>query len=284
MKLKIHYQARYLYEKPAGFSPHTIRLFPRRDKCLSVRSSQFSAPASADVQYRTDLFDNLTAHCFFPETISELPFTLNLDLELEEKNPFHFLLASHALHIPFVYQPDEALVLGPYLIQPEKPLPIPGLLTGSERTPTVEALVQMTSWIHENIGYERREEGDPFSPWETLERGCGSCRDMAVLQVAILRTRGLAARLVSGFLWEPETVDAADRRAENALHAWVEAYIPGAGWIGLDPTNGVFADQHRIPTAVGITPHHIAPISGHYYGKESIASRLETTLEIHSLP
>lgn len=283
MKLAISYRANFVYEKPAGFSPHTVRLFPRRDKFLNVLEWRFEAAPGADVQYRADLFDNMNAVCFFPEMLTELPFSLDLQLELEEKNPFHFLLASHALECPFEYREDERLVLDVYLRGANMPLELPDSLRWEGRLPTVEALVRMTSGIHDLIEYERRDEGDPHSPWETLSRGKGSCRDMAVLQVAILRQLGIAARLVSGFLWEDE-VPEEERRAENALHAWVEAYLPGAGWVGLDPTNGVFSDHHRIPAAAGIEPAHIAPITGHYYGKEPIASTLTTSLKIHPLP
>ena len=100
---------------------------------------------------------------------------------------------------------------------------------------------------------------------------------MAVLFASALRASGIAARLVSGFLWEPAT---AERVAENALHAWVEAYLPGAGWTGFDPTNGVLADHHRIAAAAGIRHEDIAPIDGHYYGDRAIASALEAHLDI----
>ncbi|MEX1117752.1 MAG: transglutaminase family protein [Terrimicrobiaceae bacterium] len=283
MRLLIRYHACFCYDKPASFSPHVVRLFPRRDKFLSVKQSQFSAAEGADIQYRADLFDNLVATCFFPERLSELPFQLELELELEEKNPFHFVVATHALDSPFSYRPDEARALAAYLGTKNPPLDVPEKISGKVTKPTVDVLVDMTEWIHKNIAYERREEGDPFLPEETLARASGSCRDMAVLQVELLRAQGFAARLVSGFLWEdPESTE--DLRAENALHAWVETYIPGAGWISLDPTNGVFADHHRIPAAVGIEHAQIAPISGHYYGNENIPSTLTTSLEIQPMP
>lgn len=277
MKLTICYRARYQYAAPAGFSPHIVRLFPRRDRFLSVESVAFRTGDGIDVQYRSDLFDNLTASCFIPGERSVLPFELDLEIAVEEHNPFHFLLAPHALRIPFAYHALEAEFLAP-LMAPRHPgcaLPLEFRLAAP--TPTVEALVHMNSWIHENISYERREEGEAFSPGETLERGSGSCRDMAVLLADALRRHGVAARLVSGFLWEPED---GEKKAENALHAWVDAYIPGAGWVGLDPTNGVLADHHRIPTAVGLVPAHIAPVEGNYYGDRSIPSQLDVTLSI----
>src|SRR5690606_33124235 len=106
-----------------------------------------------------------------------------------------------------------------------------------------------------------------------------SCRDFAVLFAEVLRRNGVAARLASGFLWEDKD-PGSPRRAENALHAWVEAYLPGAGWLGFDPTNGVLCDHHFLVTAVGLLPADVSPISGHYYGNQTIASRLETSLTI----
>ncbi|GAB4173738.1 MAG: hypothetical protein Fur0032_13350 [Terrimicrobiaceae bacterium] len=280
MKLNISYRASYQYAEPAGFSPHIVRLFPRRDRFLSVESSSFRTGEGIDVQYRSDLFDNLTASCFIPGERAVLPFELDLVLAIEERNPFHFLLAPHALRIPFTYQPLEAEFLAPLTAPRHPSCPLPSEFRLDAPTPTVEALVHLNSWIHENIAYERREEGEAFSPEETLDRGSGSCRDMAVLLADALRRHGVAARLVSGFLWEPEE---GEKKAENALHAWVDAYIPGAGWVGMDPTNGVFADHHRIPTAVGIMPDHIAPIQGNYYGTRTIPSILDVKLSIHNL-
>jgi transglutaminase-like putative cysteine protease len=100
-----------------------------------------------------------------------------------------------------------------------------------------------------------------------------------VLFADVLREQGVAARLASGFLWEDDSPDS-PRRAENAMHAWVEAYLPGAGWLGFDPTNGVLCDHHFLVTAVGITPQDISPVAGHYYGNKTIASTLETALSI----
>lgn len=277
MKLNISYRARFEYAGPAGFSPHIVRLFPRRDRFVAVESLSFRTGDGIDVQYRSDLFDNLTASCFIPNERAVLPFDLDIALAVEERNPFHFLLAPHALRIPFEYQPLEAEVLAPLRAPRYAGCELPAEFRLDAPTPTVEALVHLNSWIHENIAYERREEGEAFTPEETLARESGSCRDMAVLLAEALRRHGVASRLVSGFLWEPEE---GEKKAENALHAWVDAFIPGAGWVGLDPTNGVLADHHRIATAVGLVPAHIAPIEGHYYGNRSIPSRLDVTLSI----
>lgn len=278
MKLTIHYAADYDYEEPVSLSPHLARIFPRTDLFVNVERRMFSTAETADVQFRRDLSDNLIAYCFFPEMVKLLPFRLELELEVEERNPFHFLLDSRGLHIPCDYSDAERAVLGAFL-ETSGSVRFPAPLAPDGRRPTVETLVTLNQWVHENFAYERRDEGDAYSPAETLARGAGSCRDFAVLFAEVLRCNGVAARLASGFVWEGDRPEA-ERRAASAMHAWVEACLPGAGWVGLDPTNGVFCDHHFITTAVGLQPVDVSPVAGTYYGKKRVASQLSTRLNI----
>ncbi len=222
------------------------------------------------------------ASCFYPEKLGSLDYSLEIDLVLEEKNPFAFLLASHALEVPFAYKPEELAVLGPYLARRNE-VDLPGGLRISGSMATVDGLVGLNEWIFKNLEYERRDEGEAMEPAETLRAGRGSCRDFAPLLAEVLREHGVAARLASGFLWEPPELDESERRASSALHAWVEAYVPGPGWIGLDPTNGVFCNEHFMTTAVGLTSEDISPVRGVYFGDAVIGSRLESGLEIREL-
>jgi len=174
MKIGIHFHARYEYEEPASFSPHLVRLFPRNSHNVRVERTAFATDGGADIQYRHDLFDNEVARCFYPQKESRLDFDLELDLELIEKNPFHFLLDSHALRLPFDYLPHEAAVLAPFLgSNPSLALP-PELAPPSTPLPTVEAIVNLNHWIFENLGYERRDEGEAMPPAETLAAGRGA--------------------------------------------------------------------------------------------------------------
>lgn len=280
MKLAIRYEAHYRYETVASFSPHVARLFPRPDISLQIRRTRFSTNAEADIQYRRDLFDNLIASCFYPSPAGQLEYHLELDLEVAPQNPFHFLLAPYAVEMPFAYRAAELPALAPFLA-PQAALPsLPAELDRfSQKRSTVEALLALVQWVHRNIAYERREEGPPHPPGQTLHDARGACRDFAVLFAELLRHHGIAARLVSGYLWEEDTPESG-RRAENAFHAWTEAYLPGAGWVGFDPTNGVLCDHHAIACCVGLMPEDIAPISGHYYGNTLIRSTLESSLTI----
>jgi len=283
VKLGLRYQTTYRYEEPVGFSPHHVRLFPRSDRFSRVRRLDFTMLPKGTVRYSRDVFENTVASCFFPERAKELEFRLALNLDLDEKDPFHFILENGAVELPFEYDPAIAPLLEPYRARRTKDrLVVPGwdAPTIRKRRPTVGTLVELNKRLHESIGYERREEGAALSPAETLRRGRGACRDVTVLLAEILRQMGLAARLTSGYLRES---DSETRRAEGSLHAWTEVFLPGAGWIGLDATNGVFCNHNFIGAAVGLTPADITPISGIYFHKKQIPAQMTSKLQLINL-
>jgi transglutaminase-like putative cysteine protease len=277
MKLTITYRAEYRYERRVSLSPHLVRLFPRDALQARVLKLDFATNPGGSVHWRHDLFDNVVAQCFYPRDDDRLVYRLDAEIVAEERNPFGFLLDSRALQWPAEYIPREREVLAAFMVAEQTDLPSAlRPISGSE---TVNALVAMNQWIHTHIAYERREEGEAYAPDETLSLRRGACRDTAVLLAAALRMQGLAARLVSGFLWEG-VGDPAERKADSALHAWTEVFLPGAGWVGLDPSNGVLADHHYLAAAVGILPSDIAPVSGLYFGHEPVPGTLETSLHI----
>ncbi len=244
-----------------------------------MRRWDFSVNGEASIRFARDVFDNVVASCFFSARLSELRFDIEIDLELEEMDAFNFILESDAVEMPFLYDEEIAPLLAPYLQrQSGGELHIPNWMPPArERAGTVSMLVALLRALHECIGYERREEGAALSPQETLQRGRGACRDVAVLLAEILRASGLAARLVSGYLRENE---AESKRAEGSLHAWTEVFLPGAGWVGLDATNGVFCNHNFIAAAVGLTPGDITPISGKYFHAERIGSEMTSRLAL----
>jgi transglutaminase-like putative cysteine protease len=283
MKLGLRYHTVYRYEEPVGFSPHDVRLFPRSDRFSRVRRLDFTASPNATIRYSRDVFENIVASCFFPERSKELELRLAINLDLDEKDPFHFILENDAVETPFEYEPSIGQLLAPYRERRVKErLVVPGWEppTSRKKRDTVGTLVELNKRLHECIGYERREEGAALSPTETLRLGRGACRDVAVLLAEVLRQMGLAARLTSGYLRESESET---RRAEGSLHAWTEVFLPGAGWVGLDATNGVFCNHNFIAAAVGLTPADITPIAGTYYHKKRVPNQMTSTLELINL-
>lgn len=283
MKLGIRYQTTYKYERAVRFSPHDVRLFPRQDRFSRVQKLDFKTNPATNVRFARDVFDNTVASCFFSDPSAELHLQLSLDLEIDEKDPFHFILENSAVELPFNYDPQILAVLAAYRArQTDDELSVPGWTPPalSKKRNTVAALAELNRLLHESLGYERREEGAARSPVETLRKGSGACRDIAVLLAELLREMGLAARLVSGYLRES---DSETRRAEGSLHAWTEVFLPGAGWVGLDATNGIFCNHNFISAAVGLKSCDVTPISGSYFHKEEIPNRMTSCLELVNL-
>ena len=280
MKLGIRYETAYRYAEPVHLSKHDLRLFPRVDVFTQIHRFSFETNPGAHVRFGRDVFDNCVASCSYPEPATELLFRLDLDLGLEKKNPFDFLLSDDALCLPFTYPDALHRVLAPFMqTQVEDPLEIPRWERpqSSAPRPTVATLVELNERLHECVGYERREEGPAYAPAETLRRGRGACRDVAPLLAAVLRQCGLAARLTSGYLREAESESL---RAEGSLHAWTEVYLPGAGWIGMDATNGILANHNFVAAAVGIEPGDVTPIDGSFSPRQSQAPQMTSRLEL----
>lgn len=287
IRIRIDHRTRYLYERPVSLSPHLARIFPRTEPGRLVQRLSFATHETADIQYRRDIFDNVFARCFYPDPVADLRFDYSVELELHEQNPFHFLLDFDAAEFPFRYQPEVAGRLASYMTVPgaeqgPKLLPLRFWEVPSAGTNTVTMLVSLVEALHRHITYELREEGAARSPAETLRVGSGSCRDVGVLLAAILRELGLAARLASGYLCE-FGAEARERRAEGAMHLWTEVFLPGAGWTGLDATNGIFCNENFITTAVGLTTPEVTPISGRYFCQEIVPSQMTATLELTAL-
>lgn len=283
MKLGVRYETAYRYAGPVNFSIHHLRLFPRGDLSLRVHRVKFETNPDARIRFFRDVFDNVVAACTYQKAGRELRFHLELDLAVEKRNPFDFLLSDAALQLPFTYPEELRAVLAPFMQSEESETPeVPCWKPprADSPRPTVPSLVSLNECLHQCIGYERREEGPARPPNETLRLGRGACRDVAVLLAAILRQCGLAARLTSGYLREGESES---RRAEGSLHAWAEVYLPGAGWVGMDATNGIFANHNFITAAVGMTPAEVTPIDGRFFPPQNANPQMTSHLELVSL-
>lgn len=297
MRICIEHHTAYDYAAPVSLAAHFVRTFPRTEPGRLIQKLTFKTNSAADVQFRRDLFDNNFARCSYSERTEKLVFDLRIEIDLQKQNPFHFLVDYYAYSFPFQYLTEDWARLASYLTlsrdsasvdtdgrETKKLLPLSFWQVPEPGGETVAMIASLIRALHEHIAYEVRDEGTARAPSETLELGRGACRDTAVLLAAILRELGLAARLVSGYLCELH-VESNQRHSDRAMHLWTEVYLPGAGWVGLDPTNGQFCDENFIATAVGLTTAEITPIRGAYIkdGDTVVPSTMSANLELSLL-
>lgn len=267
----LNHVTRYRYDRPISLGPQTIRLRPcphSRSRILSY--SLKVLPARQFINWQQDPQANYLARVVFPDKASELDIEVDLVVEMAVINPFDFFLEPHAENCPFEYESWQRDELAPYFRKLPLTPKFAAWLNGIEREPkpSVNFLVDLNYALFEHIAYLIRLEPGVQTPEETLEKRSGSCRDSAWLLVQILRHLGLAARFVSGYLIQLKAdVKALDGPSGpeadfTDLHAWCEVYLPGAGWIGLDPTSGLFAGEGHIPLACTPDPYSAAPITG----------------------
>lgn len=261
----------YRYDRLVNLGPQIIRLRPAphcRTPILSY--SQKIEPAEHFLNWQQDPFANYLARLVFPTPTREFKVTIDLVAEMSVYNPFDFFLEPAAEHYPFSYEPAAAEELAPYLVT-ETPTPaFAEFLASIDRSEvrTIDFLVGLNQRLQHQIRYLIRMEPGVQTPEETLVNASGSCRDTGWLLVQTLRHMGLAARFVSGYLIQlTPDVKALDGPSGTEvdftdLHAWCEVFLPGAGWIGLDPTSGLMAGEGHIPLACTPQPSSAAPVSG----------------------
>jgi uncharacterized protein (DUF2126 family)/transglutaminase-like putative cysteine protease len=267
----LNHLTHYRYDRAVNLSPQIVRLRPAphcRTRILSY--SLTVTPSEHFINWQQDPQANYLARLVFPKPTRELKIEVDLIAEMSVLNPFDFFLTPYAEQFPFKYDSNDRRELVPYLVKaPATPL-VDSYLAGISRTRrrTIDFIVEINSLVAKDIQYLIRLEPGVQLPEETLAKRSGSCRDSAALLVQLMRHLGLAARFVSGYLIQlvPD-VKALDGPVGAShdftdLHAWCEVYLPGAGWIGLDPTSGLLAGEGHIPLACTPEPSAAAPVSG----------------------
>jgi uncharacterized protein (DUF2126 family)/transglutaminase-like putative cysteine protease len=267
----LHHLSRYRYDRPVGHSPHIIRLRPAPHARTPILSYSLRIePSKHFINWQQDPFGNYLARVVFPEPTEQLRVEVDLVAEMSVFNPFDFFLESGFEKWPFEYEPGLKKQLAPFL-EIGKHGPLFAALAADiprSQSSTIDFLVALNRQLAKEIKYVIRLEPGVQAPEETCALHSGSCRDTAWLLVQILRSIGLAARFVSGYLIQltadVKSLDGPSGTEKDFtdLHAWTEVYLPGAGWIGLDPTSGLLAGEGHIPLACTPFPQDAAPITG----------------------
>ncbi|MEE4377979.1 MAG: transglutaminase family protein [Candidatus Competibacteraceae bacterium] len=271
IRVALNHKTSYRYDRLVGVSPQVIRLRPAPHARTPIHAYSINVqPAEHFINWLQDPFGNFQARVVFPEKIRELSIEVDLIAELVVINPFDFFVESYAEKYSFEYAPELRQELAPYLeIKERGPLLMAWLKKVDRRRRNInDFLVELNQQLNQDIRYLIRMEPGVQSCEETLGNRSGSCRDTGWLLVQILRHLGLAARFVSGYLIQltpdVKSLDGPSGTDHDFtdLHAWTEVFVPGAGWLGLDPTSGLFAGEGHIPLACTPNPGSASPVTG----------------------
>ena len=271
IRVAINHKTEYQYDRLVNLSPHIVRLRPAVHTRTPIHSYSLKiTPEEHFINWQQDPYGNFLARLAFPKKTKKLSVEVSLIAEMVVINPFDFFLDEDANHYPFVYDKQLSAQLAPYrVIKANGPL-LKKWVAEVDRTrmQTNDFLVALNQSLQKDIAYNIRMEPGIQKCDETLTLKRGSCRDTAWLLVQILRHLGLASRFVSGYLIQlkadEKSLDGPSGTEKDFtdLHAWAEVYLPGAGWVGLDPTSGLFAGEGHIPLACTPNPVSAAPITG----------------------
>jgi len=280
--LTIQHKTHYRYRQPVRLGPHRLMLRPRESREVRLLSSRIDVTPPAAFTWTNDVFGNAVATVNFDSPTDDLMIDSTAVVGLAAEPWPVFDIAGSALRYPFFYSSDEAVDLGP-LAQPQYFDPVGRLadwaaafVRGSE-TDTLALLKDLVAGTAAQIRYQSREEEGTQSPRETLDRGWGSCRDFAVLFAEAARSLGFGARLISGYLYNPDQPLPNDA---SSTHAWAEIYLPGPGWITFDPTHRSLGGFNLIPVAVGRSIAQAMPVTGTFFGMTDAYLGMSVEVEV----
>ncbi len=290
--LTVRHLTVYRYSEPVGLGEHRMMFRPRESHDLRLGKSKLEiTPAPASLRWIHDVFDNSVAVATFDGDTSELRFDSMVTLEHFETALPDYPLEEYARTYPFRYSDDEipdlACALTHRYPSDEVKRWVKQFLGASGTTPTMELLRSITLGVKRDFVYVRRSEKGVQSPSDTLQSRCGSCRDFAVLMMEAVRSLGLAARFVSGYIFVPgeapgavENPEAGRALGGGATHAWMQAYLPGTGWIDFDPTNSIIGNRNLIRVAVAWDPKQVLPLWGTFAGPASAFLGMEVAVSV----
>lgn len=280
MFFNIKHVTKYKFSQPVFLEPHTFRFIPRSDNRQTLLKYDIALdPNPAGLSSGVGAFDNREQIARFNEPTDYLHANLSLEVETKKTNPFDFIITeSWGYGLPTSMPDLQRAALSPFLET--------SILTSTVRDyaedilkdagrETMPFLDLLNRSFRERFEYAVREEGEPHPPVELLARGKGSCRDFALLFMAVCRLQGLPARFVSGYHEGDPDIEQSD------LHAWVDVYLPGGGWRGYDPTLGLLVDEQHVAVAAGPSNLDAAPITGSYRG-DGVTSAMQSSISIQT--
>jgi transglutaminase-like putative cysteine protease len=282
--LSIHHQTIYRYRTPMAFGPHRLMLRPRESHALRLYQHELAITPAAVVTWAHDVAGNSVATASFSEPSTTLTIDSAATLSIDGDRWPVFDIAASAQRFPFLLSEDEmtdlgALRLQAYLDSAGRVREWAQSFVAGAGTDTLSLLKDISAGVAAQIAYETREDEGAQSPDETLARRSGSCRDFAVLFVDAVRSLGFGARIVSGYLYDPD-LDRRGSAGAGSTHAWAEVYVPGAGWITFDPTNRSVGGFNLIPVAMARHISQTMPVSGSFSGDVSAFLGLEVTVTV----
>jgi transglutaminase-like putative cysteine protease len=286
-RLTIHHKTEYRNNRPVAFGEHRIMLRPRDSHDLRALDSRLDiSPQPMSLPWIHDVFGNSVAIATFDERADRLTFTSTVTVEHSPEETFALTPDDPAYFYPFLYEaeefPDLRQYITPHYSDPDGELSAwaRNFLDAEAPTPTFKILSGMTHGIKSRFSYRKRHERGTQHPLDTLQIGSGTCRDYALLMIEALRRLGIAARFVSGYLFVPH-----DNGYDGggSTHAWVQVYLPSAGWIEFDPTNGITGSRDLIRVAVARDPSQAIPLHGTYLGPAEAFVDMEVNIDVTSL-
>jgi len=286
--LRIHHRTTYRYRHPVALGPHRLMLRPRESRDLRLISVDVTTTPEGTITWAQDVFGNAVATAGFQARGDTLIIDSVAELHLSALPWPVFDLAASAIFYPFRYTDEEWTDLGALTTQ-QYADPTGRLhnwvraFVYTNPTDTLSLLKDVSAGVSGWISYESRDDEGTQSPIETLDRRRGSCRDFAVLFAEAARSLGLGARIVSGYLFNPDG-DAEGSSGAGSTHAWAEVYLPGAGWITFDPTNRSVGGFNLIPVAVARDIAQAVPVSGSFVGKADAFNDMAVEVTVICVP
>jgi transglutaminase-like putative cysteine protease len=285
-RLIIDHHTVYRYNRPVGFGEHRMMIRPRDSHDLHLVDSRLEISPAAEVQWLHDVFGNSITVARFKGEAAELSLRSVISIDHYGGGNLEFPIQPYAERLPFAYDAGELSDLGR---TNERHFPDPahqvnawarGFLAGGTGGETRSILLSMTQAIKADFAYRERHEPGVQSPVDTLAFKAGSCRDLAVLMMEAVRSLGLAARFVTGYLYDGRAGEETTAIGGGATHAWVQVYLPGAGWLEFDPTNGSAGGANLIRVAVAREPSQALPVQGTYIGAPEDFREMTVTVEV----